>query len=302
MRRKKHTLLTKSYKSICFTLVIMLFLSIFITFNVVVALEPQIKVTPSSYTVDAGRQFHVTVTNETGNPVEGAEVSIDGTNIEPEITNQEGIAWLIAPENRDSFVIVAQYGTLKDTREVMVNFAPSWWESFISSPYFPIFFAIIFLVIVILYVNFRQKKSIFVRAKEISQEKLVEKYDEDKTPSKPIKEKTPSERRRPVRSKNDQEAKVEEIRITRPHKEKEVVPVKTEVDETEKVIQRKVSTKKDYDWFEGDKDARYEIQKITGEVDETGKDKWFEGVGDLKEKIDERVKKKDKKKDEEEQE
>ena len=58
-------------------------------------------------------------------------------------------------------------------------------------------------------------------------------------------------------------------------------------------------TKKDYDWFEGDDDARYQIQKATGEVDETGKDKWFEGVGDLKEKIDERVKKKDKKKDEE---
>ena len=303
MRRKKHTLHINSYKSIIFLLVI-LFFTILITYNTAIALEPKIKVTPSSYTVDAGRQFHVTVTNETGNPVQGAKVSIDSTNIQPEITNQQGIAWLIAPENRESFVIVAQYGDLKDTQEVMVNFAPSWWDSFISSPYFPIFFAIIFLVIVILYVNFRQKKSIFVRAKELSQDKLIKKYNENKDEpnSKNMDEQTLSENIKPFRSKNNQEAKVEEIRITRPRKEKEVIPVKSELDETEKVIQRKVMTKKDYDWFEGDDDARYEIQKVTGEVDEKGKDKWFEGIEDIREKIDERVKKKDKKKNEKDKE
>ena len=130
----------------------------------------------------------------------------------------------------------------------------------------------------------------------------MEKYNEDEPSSKPAEKKPLLEGREPVRSENDEEAKIEEIRITRPRKEKEVVPVKTEVDETEKVIKRKVLTKKDYDWFEGDEDARYGIQKATGEIDENGKDKWFEGVGDLKEKIDERVKKKDKKKDEENQE
>ena len=47
---------------------------------------------------------------------------------------------------------------------------------------------------------------------------------------------------------------------------------------------------------------RYEIDKLTGEVDEEGLDKWFEGVSDLKVKIDEKIKKKDKKKNGEKEE
>ena len=99
--------------------------------------------------------------------------------------------------------------------------------------------------------------------------------------------------------KPDEDPKVEEIRISRPRKEKEVVDVETEDDETEKVINKKKLQQRDYDWFEGSDDVQYEIDKLTGEVDEEGLDKWYEGVDGLKEKIDEKVKKKDKKKNEE---
>ena len=99
-----------------------------------------------------------------------------------------------------------------------------------------------------------------------------------------------------VRIQSQQEAKVEEIRISKPRKEKEVVPVESQEDETEKVINRKKTQKRDYDWFEGTDDIRYEIDKLTGEIDEEGVDKWYEGAGTLKEKIDEKMKKKDKKK------
>ena len=52
----------------------------------------------------------------------------------------------------------------------------------------------------------------------------------------------------------------------------------------------------EYDWFEGTDDIRYEIDKLTGKIDEKHMDKWFEGVDDLKKKIDEKVKKRDKNK------
>ena len=102
-----------------------------------------------------------------------------------------------------------------------------------------------------------------------------------------------------MRTKQTEDLKVEEIRITRPSKDKEIVPIKTKEDETEKVINRKKNQQHDYDWFKGTDDIRYEIDKLTGEVDEEGADKWYEGVDNLKEKIDEKMKKKEKKKDEE---
>ena len=43
---------------------------------------------------------------------------------------------------------------------------------------------------------------------------------------------------------------------------------------------------------------RYEIDKLTGEIDEEGVDKWFEGVDDIKKKIDEKMKKKKQKEEE----
>ena len=100
-----------------------------------------------------------------------------------------------------------------------------------------------------------------------------------------------------VRIQPNKESKVEEIRITRPYKDKEVVPVVSKENETEKIIKKKEMQKRDYDWFEGTDDIRYEIDKLTGKIDEEGLDKWFEGVDHHKDKIKEKVKKKDKKKE-----
>jgi hypothetical protein len=91
--------------------------------------------------------------------------------------------------------------------------------------------------------------------------------------------------------------KVEEIRISRPRKEKEIVPINAEEEKVDEAIPRKVRRRHEYDWFEGTDDIRYEIDKITGKIDEEGADKWFEGIDDIRAKIDEKVKKKDKKKD-----
>ena len=156
--------------------------------------------------------------------------------------------------------------------------------------------AIIVLIIIIILVNFRQKKSIFDRTKEITDNQTKKKYEEitiDK------KQKTPVEKKEyytldNVRIKQNGDSRVEEIRISRPKKAKDIVPVRTVENEIDKVIEKKKGRKNKHDWFIGHDELRYEIDKMTGEIDENGLHKWYDGLDDIKEKIDDKVKKKDK--------
>ena len=253
--------------------------------------------------VDGGKLFSVYVYDEKGEPVPNAIVGISSILEESDETDDAGRAWLTAPENKDTIMIIAQKnGYVSDNIIIKVNIPQHWWETFIKSQYFPIIIAFIFLILAIIFVNQRQKKSIFARAKEISDNKTIEKFNKNEksvTPiSNKINEKTSSysSLTGPVRIKSNQDSKVEEIRISRYRKDKEIVPVDEKKDETEKIINRKKKQKHDYDWFEGKDHIRYEIDKITGEIDEKGMDKWYEGVDGLKEKVNEKVKNKDKKK------
>lgn len=257
--------------------------------------------------VDGGDLFSVFVKDEEGNPVIEALVGIENIWEERSETDDNGRAWLTAPEDEDTITILAQKdGYDQDEITIRVNIEKPWWIIFIYSPYFPIILAVIFLLVVIIFVNNRQKKSVFKRASKISKEKTMKRYDINKkdTPAEENKENldNPSTIKDTVRIKPDRDSKVEEIRISRPRKKKEIIAVEPEEDETEKVIKKKNLQRRDYDWFEGTEDIRYEMDKLTGEVDEDGIDKWYEGVDSLKDKIDEKVKKKDKKKEEDEEE
>ncbi|MCK4995523.1 MAG: hypothetical protein KAR55_01425 [Thermoplasmatales archaeon] len=257
--------------------------------------------------VDGGDLFSVFVKDEEGTPVIEALVGIENIWEERSETDDNGRAWLTAPEDEDTITILAQKdGYDQDEITIRVNIEKPWWIIFIYSPYFPIILAVIFLLVVIIFVNNRQKKSVFKRASEISKEKTMNRYDMNKkdTPAEENKENldNPSTIKDTVRIKPDRDPKVEEIRISRPRKKKEIIAVEPEEDETEKVIKKKNLQRRDYDWFEGTEDIRYKIDKLTGEVDEDGIDKWYEGVDSLKDKIDEKVKKKDKKKEEDEEE
>jgi hypothetical protein len=247
-------------------------------------------VIPDDFTIKAGERFSVIVIDENGGIVSGVEVAIQSFG-EKEITNSNGRAWLIAPEDKEIITIIAQKeGYNKGNVKIGVNLKIPWWQDFFGNPYFPLFVGAIILIFAIIFVNIKQKKSIFNRAGEISKEKKLE---EDKSK---LKKEIPGSNSifstmDNIRVKPNHDSKVEEIRITRPRKEKEVIPVSSEKNETEKLINKKKIQKKDYDWFKGTDDIRYEIDKITGEIDEDGIDKWYEGVDDIREKIDEKMKK-----------
>lgn len=296
---------------------ILLLVSI-LSFPTVLAQQNQrLTIIRDDWIVEPNEEFTVTVTDEDGSVVSDAKVSIDAgmTGVK---TNSNGVAYLTAPSTEGKYSIVARKsGYISFEGEIKVDSGPAFWET----TTFPIILGGICLIGAILFVFFREKKSIYNRAAQISKNNILEKYgktqQKNKTKNQTQKTHTPPENNltynqnkkniyqnpyqpKPVRSRNENDSKVEEIRIRRPRKEKKVVSVDDE-DKTEKVIQDAKMKKRDDEWFQGNDEAKYEVGKITGEVDEEKIDKWFEGVDNIKEKIDQKVKKdkKKRKKDEE---
>lgn len=269
----------------------------------------------SSWIVKPKEEFYVTVTDNNGTLVQGATVEIQG-GMSGE-TGPNGRVWLTAPSKKGLYLIIAEKGNYVVTNELKVDPGPAFWQE----SYFPIILGGICLISAILFVFFKEKKSIYERATQISKDNMVQKYTLPSDKTKPTKKQIPTKNisafnqnnhqnkrniyenpyyNKPIQSRYEKDSKVEEIRIRRPNKEREVVSVEEKKDVADKVIQDAKMKKRDDNWFQGNDDLKYEINKITGEVDEEQIDKWFEGVENLKQKIDEKVKKDKKKRKEEE--
>jgi len=300
MRKKLRSIVSVSYITIIFLLFTILLSNIHICNTVLAQDSPKLVIGPQAPIIQADKDFWVKITDENDDPVSDVKVYIQSDpNNQQDLTDKYGIAELHSPTNRNSITIFAEKdGYETNSRTITIEAPPGLLEAIINSPYFPIVIATIVLVSAIVYVSFRQKKSIYNRAKEITDDKVLKKYDANVkivSPNTDIGIQKPEYySKEVVRAKSEQDSKVEEIRISRPYKEKEIVPVKTEEDKTEKIIDKKISQKNESDWFEGTDEIRYEVQKLTGEIDENGIDKWFEGVDELKEKINKKMKKKTK--------
>ncbi len=249
------------------------------------------------FVVDAGERFSVTITedNQDGDPVVGVMIAIQSYG-QSALTDDNGRAWLTAPEDWEKITILASKdGYVNGQAQMEVNIPPTILDLIIRNRYFTILLGTIILIFAILFVNLKQRISIDSRAKEISKDKIDEKYiSENKSNKQEKKPESYYYEKDTIRINPNRESKIEEIRITRPQKEKKVIPIITEEDKTEKIIKKKERQMHDYDWFEGTDNLRYEIDKITGKIDEKGRDKWFEGIDHHKEKINKKMKKKDK--------
>jgi len=258
--------------------------------TILVKNKQQLKVIPDEFTVEANTQFSVLVTDETGTPISGATVGIQSYTGEGSVatTNDNGRAWLKAPEERSEIIVLAEKdGYFAGTETIGVRIAPGLFELLLQSEYTPIGIAVILLIAAIMFVHTRQKKAFARKARETAKQQPVKQH----TVHGAIVSPPPNEETIQIEPKRG--PKVEEIRISRPRKDKEIVQVKTEEDRP-----TRQTKKQDYDdWFVGTDNIRYEIDKLTGEIDEEGKDKWFEGIDEIRAKIDEKVKKKDKKKE-----
>lgn len=268
--------------------------------------KPQLIITPDSYTVEANKQFSVVITDENGESVAGATVGIQSCTGEDnvDITNDNGRAWLIVPEGHNEIILIAQKEGYIDGKPILlgVNTNPGFIELIVENPYAPILIAVALLILAILFVNFRQKKAIEKIPEEIFKEQPLKKYTTNRKndlmpPRKVIRKPVNHHKsKEDVRIEPKRGSKIEEIRINRSNKDKKIVSISRESEEKRKTSPRKTTIKPEYDWFEGTHNIRYEIDKITGKIDEEGVDKWFEGMDDIRAKIDEKVKKRDKEK------
>lgn len=269
--------------------------------NITVINKPKLVIIPQEYVINAGTKFSVEVKNaDTEKKIEGATVYIQNQIEAVTTTNSNGIAFLKAPEKKEKITVIAtKSGYETDQQEIEINLNPSVFEKLINNEYFLIFLSIIFLVFSIVYVNYRQKKPFY-------DDTLKDLKEDKKNPNNTTSKSSPNSDKKkydyygssdePVKIKKDKDSKVEEIRIIQSKKDKDIVKKKNSKQETTFVGKNK---KSENEWFKGKRDVRYEIDKLTGEIDENGKDKWFEGIEDLREKIDKKMKNKDKKEEEE---
>ncbi|MEF8849105.1 MAG: hypothetical protein V5A68_08260 [Candidatus Thermoplasmatota archaeon] len=247
---------------------------------------------PDGETVDANKYFTVKVTEESinGKPVPNATVAIQGwgTGENTKKTDNNGRAFLKAPENREEITIKAMKEPGFKTAQITakINIPTPWWESMIASPYFPIIISGIILLSAIIIVNITKKSPL----DKIKQETNEIKREADKKDDGPHGS---------VITPKKKGAKVEEIRISRPKKEKKVVDLDNEKEETISLRKHKKASKNE--WFHGTSEDKFELGKITGEIDEDQKDKWFEGINEIRDKIDNKLKerKKSEKEDDE---
>lgn len=261
--------------------------------------KQSLKIIPQDYIIPAGDYFYVTVydNNKDGSPVEGANVYISNYGDKMEITKEDGKAYFYAPTDREEIKIIACKSDYTNSNlTIKIKPQSNIFSQIIHNKTFIIFISFIILIFVIIFVHYRQKKNIYMHAKEISDQKTLEEYasepddfyDNNKAVSKGFVGS-------PVGANQGKGSKVEEIRIHRSNKEKEIVGINTNEKNVGNISNSKINHRHNNEWFEGIDQIRYEIDKLTGQIDEKGKDKWFEGVDDFKKKIDDNIKKKNKK-------
>jgi hypothetical protein len=249
--------------------------------------------------VDGGDLFSVQVTDDDQppSPISGALVFIqsdEATNDEL-YTNNEGYIILRAPKDRESIrVIAAKDGYIQNYKTIVINIEPIWWETLIKNNYFPIIISLIILIMIIIFVHFQQQKSLYKKAKEITDRKALERYET------PVINRMNTDKTRPdayynrsnIRIQKQDNTKIEEIRISRSSRDKEIITIDADKKIQHKNIKKKKNQNDENELHKGSYDVRYEIDKLTGEIDEEGIDKWFEGIEDLRKRVDEKMKKK----------
>ena len=258
-----------------------------------------LEIVPWKHIIDEGEEFYVTVLESISRePVDDVNVYISNQGSINQTTNSDGIAFLKAPENFEEITVNARKnGYLSDSIDVKIKLKENPIIGIVTDRYFLIFVCVVILIMSILFVNYRQEKNIYNRSKQITDKKVVDKYGPEL--ETPINKKEKFELEAfsgpPVRVKSSEDKKVEEIRISKPNKAKETMDIRAQDGKNEEKS-KKSRELDDSDWYKGKDELKYELDKLTGELDEEGLDKWYEGIEDLKKKVDEKIKKNKEKK------
>ena len=233
-------------------------------------IHSKLVVTLDLFKVDANKGFLVIVTDEKGNPIEGATVKIKGfTGTETtNFTDKEGYTHLIAPDTDEITIIAQKEGYIDGIKKLMIVATTDESEDILHNQYTPLIIAAAILLLTIIYINFRERKPIFkgIEPKKsyahpnLENEWKKNVVDENKNSSNSIK----------VENKS----KVEEIHITKPRIEKKIVTIADE---------------ENFSWFNNNNVTQEKIDNLTTKFNK--QDPWFEGIDEIRDKIDKKIKK-----------
>lgn len=276
--------------------------------KLITVIKGELTLTTDRGIVQEGDGFTAIVRDHNNQPVADVIVYIDreGEQESPSFTNAQGISYLTAPlidsENRSFVLIALKDGYKESAATLRVEKTPpkSFGADIISI--LPIIIALILVILAMVIVRLLKPKS--TNAKK-------QKRDEDLSDDSEYKQKRqPSPQRRHTLEPTVQisqpssidgtkptDAKIEEIRIRPAGKRKETTYLIEEEKKPHHISDRK---KTEEVYYKGTDELGYTIDKITGKIDETKKDKWFEGTDAIREKVDIALKKKKQKQDDEE--
>ena len=245
-----------------------------------------ITILDNDFIVEGNTYFSLLVTNEKGIPISNTTVGIQNfiSKNSIDVTDENGRARLFAPNNCDEIIILAQKNGYLNTTEILwIDRNPNIIERIIQNPYTLILFSIIILITAITIVTKRKNKN------EIHNKKNNYKKNND---IKSLKEKhTPTNKKNNHNINNFKtikEAKVEEIRINKKDPSQKIINLNNE--QIKNYKKNKKINQKD-NCFQGMDEIRYKIDKLTGNIDNINENNWFEGKENLKNKIDEKLKK-----------
>jgi len=244
-------------------------------------------------TVKEKGSFSVTVVDQNNNKLEGCMVYLDGYESKSDITGSNGIAYVSAPEVDENVQIdikAFKAGYLAGSSTIRIeNISPD----FIPDGWYPILGSLIMVFSAILIVRLRKTRSAHKKQSHFKPslaQNLTyknKKMDFDRSVylknghlSKRIENPLPLAKKGPW---------VEEIRIHRTDKKKETKLVGDNKPGKDNKKITSNSKKEDCDWFKGKKYMRYKIDELTGEIDDKNEGKWFEGIDDIKTKVDRRL-------------
>jgi hypothetical protein len=260
--------------------------------NEFIVIKGSLSVTTDKGIVEEDESFQVLVTDQNELSIQDAIVYLDigGQDVESDSTNEEGIVYLSAPtvdENIDVTITAFKEGFEAGIKSIRVENVQA---SFFNNVT-PIFAAIGILIIAMVFVRFRKKRT---KPQITSEGEVTEEIDQFLESRPKQKEHKPkpmptkaSVEPRTSSSPDDRGPYVEEIKIPQRDEPKEAqVPQDSTKEEIKHLGE--------YEWVKGTRDIKKRIDELTNERDKKKADQWFAGEGDVKTKVDEAVKKKKK--------
>jgi hypothetical protein len=219
------------------------------------------------------------VTDEKGIPIENVTVGIQNLVLKNSVdkTDKNGFGQIYIPNDFDEIIILAQ-------KNGYINASEKIWIK--STPIIlekiiqnPYTSVIISIIVLFIII-------IYVSKKKQNNKKLMkykENYQNENISKEKIKASNDKKQRENIQIK---EAKIEEIRINKKNYDQKII----NLNDQEKLQKRQNIRNKDK-WFEGIDEIRDKIDTLTNNIDGINENKWFEGKEFLREKIDKALKK-----------